>query len=255
MKSSAKKVLGEFLGSAFVSFFGLGLLVPFVCLGYVSNMYEFSVWFGAVFALSVVIFAPISGCFLNPGVTLGWAFFGGFEKRLILPYIVAQILGWGAGLIPIFIGFDSVLSQWAEKTGGNPAALFYCNTAPEHLFGGFVMEFAMSALLMIAIFALLDERLPNKPSAGLFPIAIGAVIALDIAFGGGFTGTAINTARDLGPRLFCFVYGLIRGYDVSGIFAGWQWVLYLTAPTVGCVFGGFFSRAVFAKLLPKKAEN
>ena len=108
---------------------------------------------------------------------------------------------------------------------------------------------------MIAIFALLDDKLPNKPSPALFPIAISAIVALDVAFGGGFTGTSINTARDLGPRIFVWLYGLIKGYDVSGIFAGWQWLLYIIAPTAGCVFGGWFYKGVFAKLLPAASEK
>lgn len=255
LNENMKRILGEFVGSAFISFWGLGFVVPFAVLGYVSNMYEFAAWFGIAFAITVIAFAPISGVHVNPGVTLAWTLFGGFNKKLIVPYWIAQILGWGVGVVPYFFMFDGKFGEWAASTGGNPATLFYCSTPADQLLSGAFMEIFLTAMLTFGIFVLLDKRIPNRPSAAGFPWAIGILISLLIALGGGFTGTCINTARDFGPRLAGLVYGLIRGYDVSGIFAGWQWLMYIIAPMIGAVLGGVFHYGVVVKLLPKETEQ
>lgn len=255
LKKSWKPILGEFVGSAFISFWGLGFIIPFAVLGYVSNMFEFAVWFGIAFAITVIAFAPISGVHVNPGVTLAWAIFGGFDKKLIIPYWIAQILGWAFGIVPIYLIFGNVLDNWAATSGGNPATLFFCSTPADSLISGGGLEIFLTAMLTFGIFVLLEKKLPGIPTNDGFPWAIGIVISLTIALGGGFTGTCINTARDLGPRLAGFIYGLIKGYDVSTIFAGGQWLMYIIAPMIGAVVGGLFHYGVIVKLLPDKKEE
>lgn len=250
IKKNWKAIAGEFVGSSFISFWGLGFVVPFAILGYVNNMYEFSVWFGLAFAITVIVFAPISGVHVNPSVTLAWALFGGFNKKLIIPYWIAQIFGWCVGVAPFYFIFGNVFDEWSMSTGGNPATLFYCNIAGDHIWAGAAVEVFLTFMLTFAIFVMLDKRIPGKPTAAGFPWAIGIVIGLLIALGGGFTGTCINPARDLGPRICGFIYGLIKGYDVSPIFGNGQWIMYIIAPMIGGILGGLFHYKVIVKLLP-----
>lgn len=253
LKTNYKKILGELLGSAFISFWGLGFLVPFVVTDYLNNMFEFAIWFGIAFAITVVVFAPISGVHVNPGVTLAWATFGGFDWKLVPYYIIAQIMGWGLGVVPIYSIYSNKLLEWS-LAGNNPSTLFYCNLPSESVLYGALLEIVMTILLTFSIFVLLDERIPNKPTPSLFPIAIGSVISLLVAFGGGYTGTCINTARDLGPRIIGYIYGKINGFDVSNIFGKIDWIVYIIAPCIGAILGGFIYYRIIAKLLPSK-EN
>ena len=217
MSENKKKFIGEFLGSAFISFWGLGLAVPFKVLGYVNSPFEVAIWFGIACAFSGIIFSPISGAHCNSSVTLAWAIFGGFDKKLVLPYWLAQLLGWGAGLLPIYIMFDNVLDKWASETAINPGSFFYCSTPTEHLLAGAGVEMFMTAMLIFCVFLFTDERVTSRPSAAASPWVIGIVISLNIAFGGGFTGTCLNSTRDLGPRIVALIYGLLKGYDIFGI--------------------------------------
>jgi glycerol uptake facilitator protein len=254
MNNNWKSIIGEFLGSAFISFWGLGFIIPFAVTGYLNSMYEFAVWFGVAFAITVVAFAPISGAHVNPGVTLAWATFGGFSWKLVPSYIIAQLMGWGVGIVPIYIIYGERLRIWALETTGNPATLFYCISPTEHILSGAALEVAMTMMLTLSIFLLLDNRIPNRPTASLFPIAIGAVISLLVAFGGGYTGTCINTARDLAPRIVGYIYGRFNGYDVSTIFGDGQWIMYILAPCIGALLGGAIYFHLLVKLLPKKVE-
>lgn len=253
-RKNIKKYIGEFLASAFISFWGLGIAVPYAVFGYVSNLFEYALWFGLACALSGIIFAPISGGHANAGITLSQALFGGFDKKQVLLYWISQTLGWGFGILPVFIIFNNVLDRWVAKTGQMPFELFYCSTAREDVLAAACVEVIMTALLNFSVFFFHDERIPNRPSKAVCPWVIGIVISLAIAFGGGFTGTCMNPSRDLGPRIMGLVYGLMKGYDVSGIFAGGQWLMYILAPLLGAVLGGVFHFGVIIKLLPEKQE-
>ncbi|MEE1200438.1 MAG: MIP/aquaporin family protein [Christensenellales bacterium] len=253
-KKNGKAIFGEFLGSAFLSFWGLGLAIPFAVTGDVSDISEFAIWFGIAFIITAMAFTPISGAHLNPGVSIAWAIFGDFKWKLVPAYIIAQIAGWCAGVVPVYVIYCNRLTEWAATTGGNPATIFHCTSPTGYVVSGAGLEIAMTMLLTFAIFLLLDERLPNRPSGKAFPVIIGAIISLDIAFGGGYSGACINTARDLGPRIAGYIYGITHGYDVSSLFGDTQWLMYIVAPCLGAILGGVLHFGIIRRLLPDPKE-
>lgn len=253
MSSNWKSYLGEFLAAAFICAFGLGFIAPLV-LGGVASLFELSIWFGIVFAIGELIFSPISGCHATPGVTIACSMFLGFDKKKILPYIIAQTLGWGVGILPIYLVFGDTLTEQCASLGINPANLFYGSATQANLWRAAIVEFFISMFMMMGIFAAVDPRLPGHPSPAAKPFVIGAVIAVGVNLGGHITGGCMNAARDLGPRIFSFLYALVMGYDTSAIFADGIWLMYIIAPTLGAIFGGVLFYKVFLKLYPAKEK-
>ena len=251
-----KMVIGEFLASFTASLFGLGLVLPMSMLGVITTLTEFSIWFGIVYALVIVAFGPISGAHCNTGITLACTLFAGFDKKLVAPYLIAQILGWGLGIVPVILIWGYVVSLdpvGAIAAGAvDPNAILGCTvTVPGNEIQTFFIEFLGTALLTWAVFLLLDPRFPGRVPDQFFAVAIGAVIACCIVFTAGFSGGCLNFARDFGTRLVHFVFGLINGRDVAYLFTNFQWVIFLVAPTLGSIFAGWFQFNVVAKLLPE----
>ena len=251
-----KMVIGEFLASFTASLLGLGLVLPMSMLGVITSLTEFAIWFGIVYALVIVAFGPISGAHCNTGITLAAALFAGFDKKLVAPYLIVQILGWGLGIVPVILiwGYVASLDPVGAIAAGavDPNAILGCTvTVPGNEIQTGIIEFLGSALLTWAVFLLLDPRFPGRVPDQFFAVAIGAVIACCIVFCAGLSGGCLNFARDIGTRLVHFVFGLINGKDVSYLFTNLHWVIFLVAPTLGSLFGAWFQFNVVAKLLPE----
>ena len=255
MKTETRMVLSEFWICLFLGFFGLGA-IPMLLMGVISNVFQFSFVFAFLVAIALIIFFPISAHF-NPAVTLALVLFRGFPKKLLLPYTIAQTAGWGIGVLGVFAVYHNLLSGMLAEIAPYSPALFYCNLAiPDYYITGVVMEIALTFFLIVAVFAMLDERFPHRPSPMLFPWAVGFLVVFLFCFGG-FTATCINPARDFGPRVAGLIYALINGMDISPIFSGGYWLLYIISPLTGAALGGLFFDKVIVPLFGKtpKAEE
>lgn len=184
-------------------------------------------WLGvsAAFGLTVLTMAfaigHISGCHLNPAVSIGLVVGGRFEASKLLPYIVSQVLGAIAAGGVLFLiasgqeGFDAVSSGFASNGFG------------EHSPGGYSMQAAlicevvMTAMFLLVILGATDKRAP----AGLAPIAIGLCLTLIHLISIPVTNTSVNPARSTGVALF------VGGWAVSQLWLFW------IAPIVGAVIG------------------
>ncbi|WP_369052771.1 MIP/aquaporin family protein [Kineococcus terrestris] len=177
--------------------------------------------FGLALTALVAALGHVSGCHLNPAVTLGLAATGRFPWRAVPAYLVAQLAG----------GVLAALAVWAVHSGTGPDVVAPSTTVPAAGVSDgrafFVEALITFVLVLVVISVATDERV----HAAVAPVAVGAALAVCVVVGAPVTGGAVNPARALGPAV------------VSGQFDS-LW-LYLLAPVVG----GVLAAVVYARLL------
>jgi glycerol uptake facilitator protein len=230
------ELIAEFLGTMVLILFGDGV-VAMVVLFDKGGYTNITIGWGLAVTMGIYVAGKISGAHLNPAVTLTLAAFRGFPWSKVLPYSLAQILGGlvGAALVyvtyrPKFLAVDPTLERSAGVFTTFPAF-------PELPMAGLFDQIIGTALLLLLILAIIDER-NNPPGSNLAPIMIGlVVVAIGMSFGG-MHGYAINPARDFGPRLFTVLAGFRNNglTDGTGVF----WV-----PIVGPLIGGLLGAALY----------
>jgi aquaporin Z len=223
---NTKKYAAEVIGTFWLTFAGCGSAVlaaafPQVGIGLLGVSFAFG--------LSVVTMAfaigHISGCHLNPAVTVGLAAGGRFPAGQVVPYIIAQVIGaiLGAGLLYIIA---------SGKAGFDLAGGFASNGYADHspgkysLLAGFVCEVAMTAIFLFVIMGATHGKAP----AGFAPLAIGLALVLIHLVSIPVTNTSVNPARSTGPALF------VGGWAIQQLWLFW------VAPLIGGVIGGVVYR-------------
>lgn len=247
------ELLAEFLGTLVLILFGNGVVAMTVLFGHnvngevVNGGYtNITIAWGLAVTMGIYVAGKTTGAHLNPAVTVTLAVFRGFPWRKVLPYSAAQIAGafLAAGLVfltyhPAFLKADPGLDHTAGVFCTFPAF-------PEVPLAGLVDQIVGTALLLLMIFAVTDER--NQPPANLGPIAVGLiVVAVGMAFGG-MHGYAINPARDFGPRLFTVVAGFKNNGLTDGANVFW---VPIAGPLIGGLLGGLVYDTMIRRYLPK----
>jgi len=223
-----KKWVAEFIGTAWLVLGGCGSAVlaaafPSLGIGFVGV----SLAFGLTVVTMAFAIGHVSGCHLNPAVTVGlWA--GGRFKAADVPgYIVAQVLGGIAGAAVIY----AIASGHADfSLGGGFASNGYAEHSPGNysLVACFVSEVAMT---FIFLFVIMGATHGNAPK-GFAPLAIGLCLTLIHLVSIPVTNTSVNPARSTAPALF-----------VGGWALGQLWLFWL-APLLGGALGGIMYRWV-----------
>jgi aquaporin Z len=218
-----QRLAAEFLGTGWLVLGGCGSAVlaaafPDVGIGLLGVSFAFGL---TVLTMAYAV-GHISGCHLNPAVSLGLWAGGRFPAGELLPYIVAQLLGGVAGA--------GVLYAIASgKPGFDAAAGFAANGYGAHSPGGyavgsgFVCEVVMTFFFLLIILGATHERAPQH----FGPLAIGLALTLIHLISIPVTNTSVNPARSTGPAIF-----------VGGWALGQLW-LFWVAPAIGALLGGF----------------
>jgi len=234
-----RKLAAELIGTFWLVFGGCGSAVlaakfPDVGIGLVGV----ALAFGLTLLTMAYAIGHISGCHLNPAVTLGLWAGGRFPSKEILPYWLAQVIGaiLAAGVL-LFIasgspGYDLAANGLAQNGYGEASPGHYSLAA------GLVCEIILTAGFLLVILGATDNRAPT----GFAPIAIGLALTLIHLVSIPVTNTSVNPARSTGPALF-----------VGGLAIQQLWLFWL-APLIGGAIGGVLYRALFAETAARRPD-
>ncbi|MCG9692444.1 aquaporin Z [Vibrio sp. Isolate22] len=187
-----------------------------------------SLAFGLTVLTMAFAIGHISGCHLNPAVTIGLWTGGRFDAKDVVPYIIAQVLGGiiAGGVLFVIAsgqaGFDAVSSGFASNGFGEHSPGGYSLTA------ALVCEVVMTMVFLFVIMGATDSKAP----AGFAPIAIGLCLTLIHLISIPVTNTSVNPARSTGVAVF------VGDWAVSQLWLFW------VAPIIGAVIGAVIYKAV-----------
>jgi aquaporin Z len=221
----SKKMGAEFIGTFWLVLGGCGSAVlaasfPNVGIGLLGV----SLAFGLTVLTMAFVIGHISGCHLNPAVSIGLWSGGRFSSSELGPYIIAQIAGGIAGAAVLYI---IATGKAGVEIGG-----FASNGYGEHSPGGYgliaalVTEVVMTFMFLLIILGVTDKRAPQ----GFAPIAIGLGLTLIHLISIPVTNTSVNPARSTGVALFA------GGWAICQLWMFW------VAPIVGAILAGLAYR-------------
>lgn len=230
--SLSRRLTAEFIGTFWLVLGGCGSAVlaagyPHLGIGFAGV----ALAFGLTLLSMAFAIGHISGCHINPAVTLGLWTGGRFSGSDVVPYMISQVLG--------AIAASSVLYVIAcGASGFDLAAGFAANGYGAHSPGGYnmisaaVCEVVMTMMFLFVIMGATDKRAP----AGFAPIAIGLVLTLIHLISIPVTNTSVNPARSTGPALF------VGGWALAQLWFFWL------APMVGGALGGLVYRGLTSEV-------
>lgn len=221
-----KKLVAEFIGTFWLVLGGCGSAVLAAAFPEVGiGLLGVSLAFGLTVVTMAYAIGHISGCHLNPAVTVGLWSGGRFPANEVAPYIVFQVLGAMLGAFTLYI---IASGQAGFDLAGGLASNGYGDHSPGGytLVSGFVTEFVMTFMFLIVILGV-THKLATPVMAGL---AIGLALVLIHLISIPVTNTSVNPARSTGPAI------------MVGDWAMAQLWLFWVAPILGALVAGFAYR-------------
>lgn len=222
----ANRLLAELIGTFWLVLGGCGSAVlaaafPDVGIGLVGVSFAFGL---TVLTMAYGI-GHISGCHLNPAVSVGLVVGGRFKASELLPYVIAQVVGAIAAAGVLY--FIASGKAGFDLSGGLASNGFGDHSPGKYSMGaGFVTEVVMTFMFLVIILGSTDKRAP----AGFAPIAIGLGLTLIHLISIPVTNTSVNPARSTGPAL------LVGGWAIQQLWLFW------VAPILGAALGGIVYR-------------
>ena len=234
--TNIQKGLAEFIGTFWLVFGGCGSAVLAAAFPEVGiGLLGVALAFGLTVVTMAYAIGHISGCHLNPAVTVGLWAGGRFDARDIPLYVVAQVLG---AIVAAFVLFYIASGSPAYDLATNGlAANGFGEGSPGgyDIWSGLLIEIVLTAFFLWIIMGSTDGRAP----AGFAPLAIGLALTLIHLISIPVTNTSVNPARSTGPAL------VVGGLAVQQLWLFW------VAPLIGGAIGGLLYKMLGADSFPK----
>jgi len=229
--SLTKRALAEFFGTFWLVFGGCGAAVlaagfPTVGIGFAGV----ALAFGLTLLTMAFAIGHISGCHLNPAVSVGLVVGKRFPASELLPYVAAQVVGAIAASGVLFV-IASGLANFDVSQGFAANGYGVHSPGGYSLLAGAVAEVVLTMFFLFVIMGATDNRAPK----GLAPVAIGLCLTLIHLIGIPVTNVSVNPARSTGPAIF------VGGWALAQLWLFW------VAPPVGGALGGWIYRALFGE--------
>lgn len=201
MSANLKKYVAEFIGTCVLVVLGCGTAMLVGCDAGAGSGYILTAFaFGLTIVGMAYCVGNISGCHINPAVSLGVFMRGGIDGKTFCGYVISQCLGAlaGAGILALIFSLGKV----TDMTGGfgsNGLAGVNGNAI-----AGLVVEIVLTFIFVMTILGVTSEKAKHGSFAG---VVIGFTLTLVHILGIGLTGTSVNPARSFGPALVAAISG------------------------------------------------
>lgn len=216
-----RKLFAEFMGTFWLVLGGCGSAVlaatyPDVGIGFLGV----SIAFGLTVITMAYAIGHISGCHLNPAVTVGLAFAGRIERKEVIPYIISQVLGGIVGAYILYL-IAAGIPNFSLEQGFALNGIGKFSPTGVTLFSGIICELVMTMMFLIIILGATSKSAPK----GFAPIAIGLALALIHLISIPVTNTSVNPARSTAVAL------IAQGEVLSQL-----WIFWIV-PILGAILG------------------
>ena len=224
-----KRYISELIGTMVLVLFGCGSAA---IAGAVLGNLGIAMAFGLSIVAMAYVIGDISGCHINPAVSIGMWIDGRMEIKDLIMYIIFQCIGAiiGTAILAVLINSAPVLGGYMS-TGLGQNGFGAASTVGINLYGALITEVILT---FVFVFTVLGVTRSEKTS-----VIAGIVIGLTLAFvhilGIPLTGTSVNPARSLGPALF-----------MGGVALQQVWV-FIVAPIIGAVIAGLAHKGLYSE--------
>ena len=219
--NSLRKYLAEFIGTCVLVLLGCGTAMLVGCnaaagCGYILT----ALAFGLTIVGMAYCVGNISGCHINPAVSLGVLISGGISGKDFVGYVVSQVLGAfaGAGILALIFNLGEV----KDMTGGYGSNGL--SGVKDSSIAGLIVEIVLTFIFVLTIIGVTSKKAGHGSFAGLI---IGLTLTLVHILGIGLTGTSVNPARSIGPAIVAAISG-----NTDPIACIW---VFIVGPLVGAV--------------------
>ena len=217
-----KKYICEFVGTMFLTLLACGVAVIVGC-DTIAGIVATSLAFGLVIIAMAYSIGNVSGCHINPAVSVGMYVAGRMDLKECIRYVISQFLGAIAGSLILGLCLGSF-----DALGSNGYGWILSNGTEVTAIVALVVECLLTFVFVTTILGVTDK----KENGHVTGIVIGLTLVLVHLFGIPVTGTSVNPARSLAPALFEGQYPLSQ-----------VWV-FIVGPIVGCILAGLFYKFI-----------